>query len=236
MQVASRDRANEATILSGLAAMIKALVFDMDGTLVDSEPLHYEAWRDTLFNHGVESFPFAEFVDYVGASNEKLARDYIVSDQIDSSLEELVAEKQDIYMGLIPSIKLMPGVEVLLERFQGTLRLAVASSSHCVELDAILTALGYGDHFEIVVGGNMVRRKKPDPEIYRTASSLLGLQPTECVAFEDSEPGVLAAKNAGMQTVAIPTSLSTHHDFGPADEILQRIDQFDGVMLLNMNS
>lgn len=139
-------------------------------------------------------------------------------------------------MGLIPSIKPMPGADVVLGRFQGTLRLAVASSSHRVELDAILTALDYGEYFEIVVGGNMVRRKKPDPEIYRATSSLLGLRPGECVAFEDSESGVLAAKHAGMQTVAIPTSLSKHHDFGPADEILQRIDQFDKVLLRDMNS
>jgi HAD superfamily hydrolase (TIGR01509 family) len=207
----------------------------MDGTLVDSEPMHWEAWRDTLLNRGVASFPFDEFVEYVGTSNEKLAGDYIVSDRLDCSVEELVIEKQKIYMGLIPRLEAMPGVGTVLERFHGHLRLAIASSSHRVELEAILESLGYGEHFETVVGGDMVSQKKPHPEIYQTTSSLLYLQPGECVAFEDSEAGVYAARNAGMKAVAIPNALSINHDFGPADLILQRIDQFDRAMLRDLS-
>lgn len=81
--------------------MIKALIFDMDGTLVDSEIIHYEAWKETLVNHGVSHFPFEEFIFCVGASNEKLARDYIKSETLDIVTDNLVREKQIIYLEMI---------------------------------------------------------------------------------------------------------------------------------------
>ena len=94
-----------------------------------------------------------------------------------------------------------------------------------------LEVKGLDSSFELVVGGDMVARKKPDPEIYLKSSELLDLQPCECVAFEDSEPGIFAAKQAGMYAVAIPNSLSRDHNFDRADRILDRIDQFDQSVL-----
>lgn len=211
--------------------MIKALIFDMDGTLVDSEGLHFESWRQTLAARGVTSFPFADFVHYVGTSNEKLAQDYIVSDRLDCSVEELVSEKQDIYLELIPGVKLLPGVRKVIDRFHSVLRLAVASSSARIELHRILEVRGLDSRFELVVGGDMVEQKKPDPEIYLKSSELLGLEPDECVALEDSEPGIAAAKQAGMYGVAIPNSLSIDHDFRQADRVLSRIDELDETVL-----
>ncbi len=118
--------------------MIEALIFDMDGTLVDSEHLHYESWKETLAHHHVERFPFDDFVAYVGTSNEKLAEDYISSEQLTLSVNDLVREKQLIYLEMIPEIELLPGVRQTIEFFHGRVRLAVASSSHRLELDRIL--------------------------------------------------------------------------------------------------
>lgn len=207
--------------------MIEALIFDMDGTLVDSEHLHYESWRATLARHRVERFPFDDFVAYVGTSNEKLAEDYISSEQLTLSVNDLVREKQLIYLEMIPEIELLPGVRQTIELFHGSLRLAVASSSHRLELDRILDTLGLAACFEKVVGGDMVTRKKPDPEIYLKTCEDLGLHPSLCAAFEDSGAGVSAAKKAGMLVVAIPHGLSRHHDFSGADIVVSRMDEVD---------
>lgn len=214
--------------------MIQALIFDMDGTLVDSEKVHYDAWKATLTQYGVTPFSFASFMQYVGASNEILAEDYIESHDLQASVEQMVHEKQDIYLEMIPQIKPLPGVMEILTRFHSKFRLGIASSSHLVELEKILESLDISSYFEHVVGGDMIANKKPDPEIYLYSADLFQLTPGECVAFEDSEPGILAAKSAGLYGIAIPNSLSTGHDFSLADRVLNRMDQLDEQLLLDM--
>lgn len=216
--------------------MIKALIFDMDGTLVDSELIHFKAWKETLANYGVSHFPFEEFISYVGTSNEKLARDYIRSDGLDIGMERLVREKQGIYLEMISGIKLLHGVEAAIRNYFGNYRLAVASSSDCIELEKILETAGIRSSFEQVVGGDLVERKKPDPEIYLKTISLLSLTPRECVAFEDSESGLIAAKDAGMFAVAVPNRLSKHHDFSRSDLIVDSIDQVDELILSSFSA
>ena len=216
--------------------MIEALVFDMDGTLVDSELFHYESWKDILARHKVEKFPFVDFLAYVGTSDEKLAEDFIESERIPLSVEELVSQKRLIYLKMIPDIDLLPGVRKTLELFHGTLPLAVASSSPRIELDRILKTQKLDSYFEQVIGGDMVSRKKPDPEIYLKTCDLLGLHPSLCVAFEDSESGVAAARNAGMSVVAIPHGLSKHHDFGRADLVVSRMDEVNDSLLDRFNT
>lgn len=216
--------------------MIKALIFDMDGTLVDSELIHYKAWKEILANHGVSHFPFEGFISYVGTSNEKLARDYIQSDGLDTSIERLVCEKQGIYLEMISGIKLLDGVEAAIRKYFGNFRLAVASSSDCVELEKILKTTNIRSRFEQVIGGDLVGRKKPDPEIYLKTASLLGLAPQECVAFEDSESGLAAAKDAGMFVVAVPNRLSKHHDFSRSDLIVDSIDKVDELTLRSFST
>ena len=207
--------------------MIEAMIFDMDGTLVDSETVHFEAWKKTLAIHGVINFPFEDFISYVGTSNEKLADDYIQSGGLEVARDRLVQEKQVIYLDMISEISLLDGVEETIRKYFGRYRLAVASSSDCVELEKILKTVSLRSSFEQVVGGDMVNRKKPGPEIYLKTARLLNLAPHQCIAFEDSESGLAAAKDAGMFVVAVPNKLSKHHDFSRADLIVDSIDQVD---------
>lgn len=209
--------------------MIEAMIFDMDGTLVDSETVHFEAWEKTLAIHGVINFPFEDFISYVGTSNEKLADDYIQSGGLEVARDRLVQEKQVIYLDMISGINLLAGVEETIRKYFGKYRLAVASSSDCVELEKILNTMSLRSYFEQVVGGDMVSRKKPDPEIYLKTAGLLNLAPQQCIAFEDSESGLAAAKDAGMFVVAVPNRLSEHHDFSRADLIIDSIDQVDEI-------
>jgi len=215
--------------------MIRALIFDMDGTLVDSEKLHFEAWRETLARHGVDDFPLTAFHRYVGVSNEQLADDYINSHRLPVTLDALVREKQGLYLKMIPAIEPMPGVREIVARYHGRCLLAVASSSDRIELDTILSSLGLAACFDKVVGGDMVSRKKPDPEIYLQTMSLLGVGPLECIAFEDSEAGIAAAKNAGMLGIAVPSPLLLDGDFSRADTVISKIDLADDRLLQDLS-
>lgn len=205
--------------------MIKALAFDMDGTLVDSERIHWESWRVCCINHGVKPYVYEEFVRFVGVSDESMADEIIELNHLTMSVEDLVSEKQQTYLKLIPQIKLLPGVKTILQRFQERYRLAITSSSPRIELLRILEHHGLTGFFELVVGGDMVERKKPEPDIYVLATRLLNLLPEECVAFEDSQSGLHAAKTAGLVAVAIPHGLSEGHDFSRADLVVSQIDE-----------
>lgn len=216
--------------------MLEALIFDMDGTLVDSEPLHHQAWEQALAVHGVESFSWEQFLVYIGTSNEKVAGDFIASAGLSVAVAELVRQKQMIYLELIPQIKLLPGVVTTMERLRGRFRLAVASSSHLLELQRILAAHDLSGQFEMVVGGDMVKNKKPDPAIYLETCRLLELPPARCLAFEDSVSGVQAAKSAGLTVIAVPNTSSTVHDYSRADLVITRLDQIDTGTLHDIHS
>lgn len=211
--------------------MLKALIFDMDGTLVDSERVHYRAWQRTLSAHRVETPGYLQFAAYVGASDEQMAVDFIETCRLDAGVAELIGQKRSAYHELVPEIELLPGVREVIDRFSGRCRLAVASSSPSAEIIDILSFHGLRDSFEPVVGGDMAAAKKPRPDIYLKALDLLDLHPGDCIAFEDSESGVRAAKSAGLYTVAIPQEMSRDHDFSAADARMQSLTQLDEALL-----
>ena len=216
--------------------MIKALIFDLDGTLANTEVLHFKAWRQTLINNGVEDMPFEVFLTYVGTSNEKVATDYIQSDNIPKTVHQLLTEKQDLYMQLIPEVELCLGAREVVERFHGHFAMAVASSSHEKEVRAILNHHGLEDRFEQIFCGDMVVNKKPDPEIYLKTSAALSIPAGNCLAFEDSTHGANAAKNAGMYAVAIPNDFTTDHDFTRADKVVKSFNVIDENFLTELTA
>ncbi len=208
--------------------MISALIFDLDGTIANTEPLHYEAWRDTLLACGVSEFPFETFLNYVGTCNEKVAGDYIASHNMGKSLTEVVVAKQTRYMELIPKIKLCKGAKKTILHFSGQFKLAVASSSHEKEVREILRVHDLLEHFQAILCGDMVKNKKPNPEIYLKAAAALEINPENCMAFEDSGPGLNGAKNANMTAIAIPNEFTIDHDFSRADKIIENLTTVTG--------
>ena len=204
--------------------MIQALIFDLDGTLANTEMLHFRAWREALLQNGVGLFSLEDFLRYVGTSNEKVANDYIQSAGINKSQKELIKQKQTLYMDLIPEVELCSGAREILECFNGKMSFAVASSSHEKEIRAILEIHDLISYFPVILGGDMVQKRKPDPEIYLKAVALLGKSPEECTAFEDSGPGLNAAKNAGMKAIAVPNEFTKEHDFNRADSVVESLN------------
>jgi HAD superfamily hydrolase (TIGR01509 family) len=210
---------------------IKALIFDMDGTLVDSERVHWLAWKQTLAADGMEIPDYIDFKKYVGVSDEQMAQEFSAAASQALDPCHLVTRKCEAYLDLVPQIELLPGVVQTLERWRGRFIMAVASSSPCRELIALLEYHGLRDCFIQVVGGDMVPRKKPAPDIYQLVVSLLKVSPTACIAFEDSQSGVKAAKGAGLTAVAVPQAMSDDHDFSNADCILNSLADFDEQLL-----
>ena len=214
--------------------MIKAMIFDMDGTLVDSEHLHFKAWNDTLEQYGAPHTSFERYLDYVGTSNENFAVDHIDAHDLGVSCAHIVKEKQQHYLNLLGELTPLEGVVDLINEMSESYRLAIGSSSDFIELEKILSILALRQFFEVVVGGDMVEQKKPDPGVYLKALSLLNLKPAECVAFEDSESGVAAAHEAGLYVIAVPSKLSLHHDFHKADRLLTSLADVDHALLTSL--
>lgn len=212
---------------------VLAVVFDMDGVLLDSEPLHHRALNELLVQDGSRGLTFEEYVPYMGTTDEYTWTDLIqrfglphafahYRDRYDERILEL-------YRG---SSVLAPGAACLLDELKARrLPLAVASSSRCSWVESCLDALDIRHQFDVVVSGEMVRRSKPDPEIFLLAARLLGIAPTACLAIEDSPQGVAAAVASGMLTVAVDSPYPTAAQTSAAQIHLRSLEDFDCSLL-----
>lgn len=197
---------------------LKAVLFDHDGTLVDSESTHMELWR-----RAVE--PFGGFItddEYwqglLGVPCEQNAELIIQLRSLDISVDTLVEAKlrhtdQFLASGCFPQID---SADRVLRELAGILRLGLVSGSQRVCVEASLKGHGWSELFEQVVTGDDVVENKPNPASYLAAMELMGLSAGECVAVEDTQAGVMAASAAGIRTVAIRNQFSASHDFSPA--------------------
>jgi beta-phosphoglucomutase len=193
---------------------LRAAIFDFDGVLVDSEPLHFRALRDALVSEGVE------------ISEEEYTRTYLAYDDrvaIQKALEHhgrradaqrmdgIEARKIAIFSGMVPGIPVFEGAREAVRALGAEIPLAIASGARHDEIEAVLAGLGLRDAFQAIVGAEDTERTKPDPAPYLEAARQLsrrapGLDPAECVAFEDSIPGIAAALGAGMKVVGVAHS------------------------------
>lgn len=198
--------------------MIKGIIFDMDGVLVDSEPFICEAAIRMFAEHGLTVQP-EDFIPFVGAGENR----YIggVADKYDYPLdiERDKARTYQIYGEIVKGrIEPLPGVREFIARARSRgLKLAIASSADNVKIATNLREIGIpAETFDAVVSGLDVVHKKPDPEIFLKAAKKLGLAPEECLVVEDAVNGVAAAKAAGMKCLALTTSF-TREDLAGAD-------------------
>ena len=183
---------------------ICAVLFDMDGTLIDSEPTHYDALVNAVARHG-RTIPdgFAERITGMSMANCHAA--LVEAIGLNLTLDDLVAAKHAAYLALAPSLKRRAGVDAVLELLaRHHIPYAVVSNSDRMVADANLRATGLSRPGLISVTRNDVRQGKPDPEPYLRAAHLLNVRAQDCVVVEDSPVGAQAGLSAGMRVIAWP--------------------------------
>lgn len=188
--------------------MLRGLLFDMDGVLVNNLEVHRAAFAEFFRRYGVNR-TFEELNRHFGRGNDDIMGDLMPANIVKRvGIRELGYQKEAIYRELYaPIIEPQPGlISFLEEAYAKKLCCAVGSSGYRVNVDFVLEKCDIAHYFEAIVAGDEVTRCKPDPEIYLTAAGKLGLQPAECVVFEDAEAGIEAAKRAGMRVVALATT------------------------------
>jgi HAD superfamily hydrolase (TIGR01509 family) len=183
-----------------------SVVFDLDGTLVDSEPHYFEAGRQVLAEHGVPGFTWADHERYVGISTLETVTLWKRKYGLEATVDELLAAKNRRYLDLArTSTRAYPQMRAFVELLAAEgVPMAVASGSSREAITAVLAGTGLDTHLRTVVSADEVDRGKPAPDVFLEAARRLGAAPGDCVVLEDAAPGAAAAHAAGMRCIAIP--------------------------------
>ncbi len=224
---------------------VDALIFDVDGTLADTEDVHRQCFNEAFAEQGLPWYwghrVYAELLLTTGGKEriahfiDRLRLPEAEASRLAHIVPALHAAKTCHYTRRIASgaVPLRPGVAVLLDQARRAgLKLAIASTTTRPNIDALLEhTLGRAatTWFDAIVAGDDVERKKPAPDIHVRVLDLLGVPPTGCIAFEDSHAGLRAAKAASLFTVVTPTAWTRHEDFATADLLLDDLGMVDGL-------
>ncbi|MEU0137261.1 HAD family phosphatase [Streptomyces sp. NPDC006296] len=183
-----------------------SVLFDLDGTLVDSEPNYYEAGRRLLARYGVRDFGWEDHARFIGTGTRETLTVLREEYRIEAPVDELLAGKNALYLELAgASTTAFPQMRALVERLHGCgVPMAVASGSSGAAIAATLAVTGLDAYLPLFVSAEEVPRGKPEPDVFLEAARRLGAAPDACVVLEDAAPGVLAARAAGMRCVAVP--------------------------------
>ncbi|MFC8965342.1 HAD family hydrolase [Streptomyces sp. NPDC057094] len=183
-----------------------SVIFDLDGTLVDSEPNYFEAGRQTLAGQGVTDFTWADHERYVGVSTRETLALWRERYGLTAPLDDLLAEKNRRYLELArASTHVYPEMRGFVELLAAEgVPMAVASGSSPEAIEAILTGTGLAALVTTAVSADEVAHGKPAPDVFLEAARRLGADPSGCVVLEDAAPGATAAHAAGMRCVAVP--------------------------------
>lgn len=206
---------------------IKALVFDFDGLILDTEGPVYQSWRELFHKYGY-NLTLDDWQICIGSQEGTNSFFSNLEDKLDGSFDMQAEAPKRLAreLELIAAQPILPGVLDYIHQGKAMgLKLGVASSSPCKWVTGHLEERGIRDHFECILAADDVRITKPDPGLYATALRCLGVSPQQAIAFEDSPNGVLAAKRAGLYCVAVPNPLTRQLRIEEADLQLDSLQE-----------
>ena len=186
-----------------------ALIFDLDGVVIDSMPTHTLAWERYLESNGID--PSNIEARMHGKRNDDLVRDLFGAHLSDAAVFEHGAAKERLFREMIGATleqKLVPGIREFLAEASKTVPLAVGTNAEPDNVDFTLNGAGIRQYFRAIVDGTQVARAKPTPDVYLRGAELLKVDPANCIVFEDSPVGIEAARAAGMRVVGLLTHAS----------------------------
>jgi HAD superfamily hydrolase (TIGR01509 family) len=211
--------------------MKRAVIFDMDGVIVDSEPRHERAFFEVLSEIGYAETHGLRFADYIGRSDRELWVDFVAKHNPPQAIDELLALKRRRVLEIIRAEEpLFEGLPELVEKVAARYPLGLASGSERAVVEEVLRLRDLRRFFSAVVCGAEVPRGKPAPDIFFKTSELLEVEPTDCWVIEDSKPGVAAGLAAGMQVIAI-TNTHPAEELRHASHVVRTYRQIEDLLL-----
>lgn len=211
--------------------MIKAIIFDLDGLLIDSQPLQYKAYNQAFSQYGAP-LTLDDWHEWIhdGGSAQK----WISKNNLSLDPEKVRAEKKEIYEQLIKThLELKPGAQKLIERLYGKFHLAIASSSRIESIEQSINKFHLEAKFEQLISDTTLARSKPYPDVFLKAAEAVGTKPGSCIVLEDSLGGLQAAKAANMKCIICPDSFSAIEisAFKDADKIVKSLHEVTEEMI-----
>ncbi len=184
------------------------VIFDCDGTLIDSMPAHFEAWCEALALHGAGGI-FKEDVFFAMGGRPTMDIVVELNDEYNLKLDPgaVALAKREAFLRRLPTVTMIDEVAEFAQSLRGKIPMAIATGGTRMVIEKTLKAAGISDWFDEVVTADDVAEGKPAPDIFLYAAKLLGVQPSRCLALEDAPAGILAAQRAGMMVIAVPSPL-----------------------------
>jgi HAD superfamily hydrolase (TIGR01509 family) len=206
---------------------LEGIVFDLDGVLLDTEYYQWQGWVIPLRKFGIE-LTKEEYFDYAGKTAAIIEEELIKNYDLDVEKGSLFEEKEKLLIEWFQNeeLKILPFAVETVEAVKAKgLKVAICSGGPRDEVHLKLERTGLAKYFEVVVSRDDVEKGKPNPDMYLLAVEKIGLRPEECLAFEDTEFGLKAAKSAGLTCLAVPTEYSVKQDFALADGVFSNLKE-----------
>lgn len=207
--------------------MFEAFIFDMDGVIIDSEPLHFQVDQDTMSHFGV-AIRKEDLEEYVGMTNPEMWSGIRIKYRLKESVPEIIDYQLKEKLAALSELNVAPigGIVELIQELHGrAVKIGLASSSPRIFIEAVLNKFGITRFFDCIMSGEEVRNGKPAPDVYVETANLLGVSADRCVVLEDSKHGVAAAKAAGMKCIGFQNPNSGHQDLSNADFVVHSINE-----------